>query len=644
MYTIIALDTEYNNSNESKLNVICAVICFGDLSFKYNLLNQIERAEFEDHLKTIENPLILSYVVSAEARSLISLDIDPLQFQWIDLYVEFRLLCNSNNKYNYGNYIDSDGNIQTSYPPKFDEEPKEDESNAITPKNLINALYKMCGVKVDSKQKDEMRNVILSKNDSLIQLAINEIMDYCESDTKHLIPLYESIKRAMKSEGLDNFFEDMIQRGRYAASMAVVENNGLPIDMNLLNKIIDHTPKILAAKKEETNKLLPNYFVPEIQREPKVLKNGRVFTYKVQEERTNTKTLQDFIQLQNITDWPLTDSGKYKTDRETLQGYSHIPEIKEILSFNNLDNNLKWFKKDNKNGFFEHLGSDNNIRPWYGIFGTQTGRNAAKAKTFPLAMGSWLRCIIRPPEGKVIVGCDFSQQEIYVAAILSKDKNLLNAYNSGDVYLWFGKYTGIIPEEGNKKTHEKERDMFKNTVLGEQFGMGKAKLHKRLISSSGDATLPYSMAEKMDRYHKDTFSAFWDYTYSCSGKYKNRVPLITSDGWVLWQDNPVMTSVRNFMIQGTAAAITRKAIILLIELGIDVIAPLHDAIYVLCSVSEQEPISKIIENVMLKATEIVLNETKTQMRVDTKIVTHDKVWIEGKGIKDWDKLKIILGE
>ena len=67
---------------------------------------------------------------------------------------------------------------------------------------------------------------------------------------------------------------------------------------------------------------------------------------------------------------------------------------------------------------------------------------------------------------------DWSQQEFGIAASLSGDEAMMDAYRSGDPYLAFGKQAGRIPADGTKQTHGAERDLFKACVLGVQYGMG----------------------------------------------------------------------------------------------------------------------------------------------------------------------------
>jgi DNA polymerase I len=43
-----------------------------------------------------------------------------------------------------------------------------------------------------------------------------------------------------------------------------------------------------------------------------------------------------------------------------------------------------------------------------------------------------LRCLIKPTEGKILAYIDYSQQEFFIAAVLSDDPNMIDAYKSGD--------------------------------------------------------------------------------------------------------------------------------------------------------------------------------------------------------------------
>jgi DNA polymerase-1 len=645
---LIGLDCEFFNSNEKEMNVVAACISTKDEVFKFNLLNSFDKESFIKKILSYENTdtIITSFAAIAEARSLISLGIDPLRFNWVDSYVEFIMLCNSNNKLKHGEYIDGDGNISFSTPVDMslteEERKKDTEDHTVIPKNLINCAYKLLGVRLDAKEKDAMRDLILSKNLDEIRKYMPYILDYCASDTKYLIPIYYKIRELLEEEGLRDFTKDQFSRGRYAVAVAKSEALGIPINLSLLNKLIEKTPDILEMHEKQVNEFFP-FFVPERIPEPKVFKNGKVHHYKPIPKHKDMSAYQTYVESLKIEGFPKTEkSGKYKSDRETLEEWGYWGGLEALWKYNKTESSLKWFNKENKNGFFDRMGSDNRVRPYYGIFGTQTGRNAAKAKTFPFAMSSWLRSIVSPsnPE-ETIICADFSQQEIYVAALLSGDNNLLNAYKSGDVYLAFAKQAGLVPENATKESHKLERMLCKSTVLGIQFGMGADKLQTKLKLDSGQDVSKEKTLELIEA-HRNTYRTYWDWIRRISNEYKQGTPLITNDGFVLFTDNEVATSVRNYLVQGNAASITRYAVVLCWEMGLEVLCSLHDAIYVITKHPEIH--EDALCEIMKYATEKILKEKEgeTYIRIDTKLVKYGELWIEEKGAKDWDKLKEFL--
>ncbi len=642
----IGIDTEFFDSQEAVMKVIAAVLVYPEHILQFNLLQESDKIKFLDELQTIkqEGHTLIAHAAGAEARSLIALGLNPLDFKWIDTYVEFIMLCNSNDTYNYGNYLGEGGDIRFSSPRPPGQTPEEAEDDTSdhteTPKGLINAVFKMLGVKLDQENKDAMRDLILSKDMVLITEQMEAILEYCESDTIYLVPLITAINKAFENEGLAEFYPDQLDRARYSVATAMSENLGIPINLELLQKIIDKTPAILDLHKEEVNGFFP-FFVPETQRPSKQLKNGRFFHYKPQPAKKDMAAYQEYVGSLSIGDFPRTKSGKFKSDKDTLEAWGYWKGLEALWKYNKIESSLKWFNKENKNGFFDRFSTiDECVRPYYGIFGTQTGRNAAKAKTFPLAMSSWLRSIVRPKPGSFIIGSDFSQQEVYVAAKLSGDQNLLDAYNSGDVYLAFAKQAGLVPLDATKQTHKLERMLCKSTVLGLQFGMGHAKLKTKLKLDSGEDVSDEKTSELIQA-HKTTYSVYWDWVRQISNTYKDGIPLVTNDGFVLFCDNPVMTSVRNFPVQANAAAITRKAIVRCWEMGLKVMCGLHDAIYV---ISEHPDVEEgVLNEIMLWATEQVLREDgHTTMRIDSKVIGHEDLWVEEKAEKDWAKLKDFL--
>ena len=67
--------------------------------------------------------------------------------------------------------------------------------------------------------------------------------------------------------------------------------------------------------------------------------------------------------------------------------------------------------------------------------------------------------------------CDWSSQEIAIAAALSQDNLLWDAYESGDPYIAFAIQAGIAPPGATKETHKDIRNRCKSVVLGTNYGM-----------------------------------------------------------------------------------------------------------------------------------------------------------------------------
>lgn len=625
----IPLDMEFYNSNEPNPTLVCAA--FG--SKKYWLLDKTDNEKLIQDLLACET--FLAYYAIAEARCLLALGLDPCKHQWIDLYVEFRMQQNSQNKYQYGAYIDKSGKEYFSHPPVPGE--VNEKNNTKVPSNLINAVFKNTGHRISSEEKEKMRDIILSKDNSLINLHKERIMDYCLEDTFHLEKLHIAISESYRINGLRNFENDMFSRGAYAAATAKTEHLGIPININHLNKIIEKTPDILKESKDHVNNYMP-IFIDAFTKPPKIFKNGKVHNYKEEPARKDMKALNQFIRDLNITDWPLTDSANpiFKTDKETLEAYRYIPAIEILYNHGKTESSLKWFNKENGDGFFDAYGSDNKVRPFYGIFGTQTGRNAAKAKTFPFAMSKWLRSLVQPPKGLYIVAADFSQQEVAVAASLSGDRNLRLAYDSGDVYLNFAIQAGMVPQDATKKTHKFERDLCKALVLGIQYGMGKVKMRHRLSYFTGKE-ISMEQTEELITAHKTVFESYWQWIYALSDRYDRGYPLITPDGWVLWQDNPIKTSVRNAPVQGASASITRQAMVDAWDINLQVMCQLHDAIYIITDNPDRDKV--VLAKVMREATEKILGRNCIDIRIDFKVYSHEDLWIEEEAQIEWNKIK-----
>ena len=115
----------------------------------------------------------------------------------------------------------------------------------------------------------------------------------------------------------------------------------------------------------------------------------------------------------------------------------------------------------------------------YNILGAETGRLACSSPNMTNIIArdtdEFRKCFIARPGHKLII-CDYSQQEIGLSAYISKDKNLLDIFNSGkDIYIEMAKVM-----YGKTITHDDPlRKRMKSVVLGTNYGMSEYGLAKK---------------------------------------------------------------------------------------------------------------------------------------------------------------------
>jgi hypothetical protein len=283
--------------------------------------------------------------------------------------------------------------------------------------------------------------------------------------------------------------------------------------------------------------------------------------------------------------------------------------------------------KDKKT-FWDYVGPDSRVRPYFNIFGAQSSRSQPSATGYIHLKPAWQRSIVHPRPGKMLVGIDYASQEVLIAALLSGDVKLIQTYASGDVYLASGKEIGTIPKEGTKATHKKERDEQKPVVLGWMYWMTGYGLSADLTEKTGKEWSVEEAQELLDKLDEtyDTFAQFRNDTISL---YHDQGYIQLKDGWIMFGDNPNHRSVGNMPVQGAGGDIMRRAVILCTEDGIPTIITLHDALYAEFDLNDWTSVDKFVDN-MKKA--FVSYFEGTAHAEDAKLIRVDTyAWGDGLG-------------
>ena len=403
-------------------------------------------------------------------------------------------------------------------------------------RGLIGALTYFGLDTIGVVEKKAMVDLILRGGpwDSAEQQAI---LDYCESDVAALGRLLPVMLPRID-------LPRALLRGRYMSAAAAMEWNGVPIDVGMLDRLrcqwTDIQDKLIAG----------------IDRDYAVFE-GRTF---------KLEKFSQWLRRSGIP-WPRLDSGQLDlgddTFRQQARIYPSVAPLRELrhalaeLRLNDLA-----------------VGHDDRNRTILSAFQARTSRNQPSNSKFIFGPAVWLRGLIKPPPGYGVGYVDWSQQEFGIAATLSGDVAMQAAYRSGDPYLAFAKQAGAIPGDGTKATHGVVRERYKTAALGVQYGMEDRSLGLRINE-------PPIVAHNLLASHREVYRRFWQLSDAVVDHAVLRGIVHTVFGWPIRVPAGFNArSLRNFPMQANGAEMLRLACCLGVERGVEICAPVHDAVLI----------------------------------------------------------------
>jgi hypothetical protein len=582
------LDFEFRNPQNRYLDLLC--VAWKDDSSSY--VNRLWIEDKKDRelfavkiAELAKDHVFIAYVVEAEARCLFQMwdefNCHPEDVEFIDLYIEYRMLTNHNHELAYGEQLIKGKKVFTKPPrPKY-QQIDNDDLHHKPEHSLTACCYKMLGEEIDAEHKDEMRNLIISGK-PLNNEEVHNILMYCADDVKFLPQLFKEIsqylfkKLGSHKNSLQRLRREARLRGEYAARTARMVMLGYPINYDALKRFSGDTDQILRTEAEEINKQYP-----EIK--------PFIWNSKTQKYVQKTHILREWIEKQGHPDWLRTDKGALSLSLEAFRKYysSQSKNLggamnKYLYTKQSLNGFLPQGVGSKRRSFWEFVGEDKRVRPYFGIYGAQSARSQPAATGFLPLKANWMRAFIMPPEGRAIAGIDYGSQEFLISALLSEDDDMIKAYESGDPYLYFAKLDGAVPWDGTKEGYADERNIYKTVTLGISYLMGPKSLAFKLSQELNKTYTEDDAQDLINRFY-EAFPDFADwqtdhienyYDAGCFAKVK--LPC----GWYMFSDNPNRKSVGNAPIQGFGSSIMRKAVQLAQDRDLSVIYTLHDAIYI----------------------------------------------------------------
>lgn len=389
------------------------------------------------------------------------------------------------------------------------------------------------------------------------------IKTYAAIDAVVTFLIYAKLKPAVtKNKKLNQVYNGILIP---ASSFLIdVQDNGVPFDLERLK-----------FAQQEMQKSIDES-IEELYKEPKVREfeeaQGKPFNpNSVMQLRS---FLFDYVGLKPIG--KKTSTGANSTDAEVLKELAeqhHIPRL--ILNIRQ--------KSKIKNTYLDkiipQLDRDGRLRTNFNIHGTTSGRLSSSGKLNLQQLprdNSAVKGSIKATPGHKIVAVDLTTAEVYVAAVLSNDKELMNVFSSGgDFHSTIAKKVFGLPCEVSevKALYPLLRQAAKAITFGIMYGAGPSKISWQVTKDAKDNGMDYVFTEDdakdaikayFKQFHglknwitkNQEFIANNGYIYSYFGR-KRRLPnVLSSDGGI---KSHAIRSGLNFLVQSPASDVNLLA-------------------------------------------------------------------------------------
>ena len=464
-------------------------------------------------------------------------------------------------------------------------------------RGLVGALAWYGLDSIGADEKDEMRDLAI-RGGSYHHDERLALLNYCESDVDALVRLLPEMQPTIN-------VPYALLRGRYMKAVAHMEHHGIPID----------APMLGCLRRQWSG--IQDRLISQVDKDYGVF-DGRTF---------KSDRWLSWCQRADIP-WPLLDSGAPALDKDTFKTVGlRYPQVEPIRELRKTLSELRLNDLT--------VGADSRNRCLLSPFGTKTGRNSPSTSKFIFGPSAWLRSLIKPSEGNSSAYIDWEQQEIGIAAVLSGDSSLIEAYESGDVYTTFARQAGAVPQNATKQSHPDERALFKMCMLAVGYGQGSASL----AAAIGQ---PEEAARQLLRLHRETYKRFWQWSDAVENHALLTGQLHTTFGWRIHVvgDRPNCRSLRNWPVQSNGAEMLRLACSLAIETGVKVCAPIHDAVLIEAPTAEILTAVEVMQACMVIASRRVLSGF--ELRTDVRLAHYPDRFEDEKGQAMWHRVQGVL--
>jgi DNA polymerase-1 len=330
----------------------------------------------------------------------------------------------------------------------------------------------------------------------------------------------------------------------------------------------------------------------------------------------------------------LRDSGKKKLAtstgkevREEIEGdrfdcaAGKRSQLKEFAGYHGRYSRIQRVGSNYLEGLIRRVQEDGKLYCRFNLGGTATGRTSSTDPNFQNITREGvegipgIRNLFLPPEGYHVISADYSQAELRTCAKLSGDDNLLSIYRDSSRSLHRERAAAFYGEHYTKEQYVKS----KNINFGVTYGQS-AKAFAQM----------YHMPEREAQAYIDSwwreFPRLKEWTRETARRglkegyvqspfgHKRRFHLITDENIGDLQREAV-----NFLPQNIAAWLTITSIVRLVDLGVLVVATVHDSIVAVAPAYEANNVAFAMKDIMERTAIEELGWTDIPFLVDISV-------------------------
>lgn len=629
----IYIDFEYiEEADRTNRHLICAVTydLTGNEVVRWTIINNLIDTKFKEYLLSLDltSTIFMGWAISgAEVPCLYQImGYDwVIKTKWIDLWVEYKMWVLTHE--DFQEYSKKDSLLSAIDCLGLNEKYKASKSDVLS---LI--LY--------DEQNRKSKEVLRIHNNTFdyTDQELNTIIHYCEQDVLILHEITLKLKLLSSSYGIEITLDQRLSRGEFCmlSGISYEAGRGFPVDIEKLTTVFSNRDRIKTLIQLECNKKTGHYIYVANYK-------GPVHRKVLVDYSFNRDNFQKYVTQNGLYDiWEKTEkSQSLRLDEDYLN--EMLSNYKELLEpIYNARNTLKQL---NSVDLSTLMSKDGYIKCPPFPFHQKTSRSSPKPKLgFILNLSPWLRMLIKPQPGRAYVSIDFNSQEILIAAILSKDSEMLDSYLQ-DYYMSTAIKTGFAPEGATKKTHNHIRKPFKGISIGTLYGLQIKSLTIRFMALNKEWTKQEARTEALTYFenHKEVYYNYWEFVNDNyhDSKDKGFYQIEAESGWIYFMREETRPSqVQNLPFQLWGAEMMRYGHNDTVKQGIFP-STLHDSLNFECSLEDSIPLAKKVSKIMCEASNRLLG--CDHMGTSTKIFTHDKPYYDERGVGTYNYIMRELG-